>query len=327
MRTKCTPKSWLPALLVPWLLSCSPSVTEPDYGSFTRVVGPRGGTVQFFPAGEGRNIPRSLLPQLQVAPGTFGQNAVLRLGIQQMTPNNLPPALTSISGRNYKWEFDASAPVAGEPIELTVPFDEPDEKLWLRNYVSRFRLYRIRRSLPTTDLRNWEPVPDARLDTVARRATARIADFEYAYCVLFGEVRRSDNVVIRTTGPVAAVQAGTADGFFSPTLPRDWGLYHLDDTTHYRIEDRWNDDFRLDFSFAGRRPGTYAGDQVRVAYRWQKEGDTWVHHFSHAGGATLRISRFGGIGEWVEGTLTGTLVNPAGQAINIASDFKLIRTR
>ncbi|HEX8530615.1 MAG TPA: hypothetical protein VF646_11355 [Cytophagales bacterium] len=327
MRTKCTPKGWLPALLVPWLFSCSPSVTGPDYGSLARVVGPQGGTVQFFPAREGRNIPQSLLPQLQVAPGTFNQEAVLRLGLQLMTANHLPPALTNISGRNYKWEFEAAGPAAGAPITLTVPFDEPDEKLWLGNYVSRFRLYRIRRNLPTTELRNWEPVPGAQLDTVARRVTAPISDFGYGYCVLFEEIRRSDNVVIRTTGPGASVQAGTADGFFSPTLPRDWGLYHLNDTTHYRIEDRWNDDFELDFSFAGRHPGTYAGDQVRVTYRWKKEGNAWVYHFWHAGGATLRISRFGGIGAWMEGTLTGTLVNQAGQTIDIASDFKLIRTR
>jgi hypothetical protein len=294
------------------------------YEDLSAVVGPEGKTMTFFEdkRNTGKNIPISLYPTLIFQPLTFEKPSVIKLDAEKMSFNTLPAALIPISDNTSKWSVASSIPVANKPVEMIVPFEEPDTSLWLENYWHRFKLYRIRKEAETTLPANWERLDMATLDTLRRTLTAAIPDFEYGYSVVFEEIQRNDNIAITSKD---LTQAGVATDYFSSTDLTTRGFHYRNGQSQYYYEGFWTDNFVIHFSFAGSKAGTYLGDQIQVTYQYKKN-QQWLSA-SKAENTTITITKYGKIGELTEGSIEGGLTNNTGETIDFTMNFKLIRTR
>jgi hypothetical protein len=296
------------------------------YEDLSSVVGPEGKKISFFEdaRNRGKNIPIALYPTLIFQPLTFTQPTVIRLDVQKMSFNTLPAKLIPVSGNTCKWTISSANPVAGKPMELIIPFEEPDTSLWLENYRHRFKLYKISKEAETTQPVNWERIDQAVIDTVNYTMTAAIQNFEYGYCVVFEEIRRSDNIAIKAKGEV---QAGVATDYFSGTNSTSRGFHYRQGISRYYYEGFWNENFAIYFSFPGDKPGTYTGNQIKVNYSSKKNNQQGLSDFQASNQTSITVKKYGKIGEPVEGTIGGDLINSSGKSMDFTMDFKLIRTR
>lgn len=323
------PKRILYCLLIFACACHTPDLAEIDYPAFSSVVGPEGKRLEFYEAkgNTGRNIDMSLFPVLVFEPGTFSADAVIKLGIQRMSANNLPEGYTALSANTYTWTVNSSVQEPKKGVQMIIPFQEPDTSIWVENYKSRIRLFRFISGKEISDAANWEAVENFELDTINRSISTTIKDFNHGYCVLFREIRRSDNISITTKGAIQTIQSAAADNYFSNSVTNQAGFYFRNGKSVFAAEHLWTDDFAIGFTVEGSKPGIYTGNQIKVNYKYKKQNNQWMYNFNATSQTIITITRYGTIGNVVEGKITGPLTTANGQTIDFTMNFKLIRTR
>jgi hypothetical protein len=311
------------------IAACHRELTEPvNYDTYSSVVGREGKKLTFF--ADPRNIPDvpiSLYPTLIFEPQTFNEPSVIRLDVQKMSFSSLPPALTPLSVYTCKWGILSSNTLLNKPFQIIIPYELPDTSLWLENYQQQLKLYKLPLGTETTHAQNWTPVTDAILDVNSRTLTAAISDFNYAYCVLFGEILRHDNIALSTRGTVNTTQSGVNTQYFSSTNSQTLGFHYRNNISSYYYEGLWNEDFSVGFSFIGNSTGTYQGNAIQVTYRYKKSGNAWLHQFQATPNTTITITEYNEIGGSIKGRISGELANARAEKITFMMDFNLIRTR
>jgi hypothetical protein len=311
------------------VLACKREQTEPaNYDAVSSVVGKEGKKLTFF--ADSRSLPIvsiDLYPTLTFEPQTFIEPSVIRLDIQRMSFNSLPPTLSPVSANTCKWAVLSTVAQVNKPFQIIVPFEEPAGEVWLEDYEHQFKLYRIPIGKETNRPENWEQVANATLDTNSRTISAFADNFNYAYCILFGEIQRSDNIAITSEGTINTIQSGSVTSYFSSTNNQTRGFYYRNNLSVFYYEGIWNDDFSVSFSFKGNEAGTYQGNDIEVNYRYKKNNNSWVYEFESTENTTITISQYAEIGGLITGTLAGELSNARNEKINFTMDFKLIRTR
>lgn len=320
-------------LILCWLYggisSCKREHTEPlDYEAFSSVVSREGKTLTYF--ADPRNIPDvpiRLYPTITFEAQTFNEPSVIRLDVQKMSFSSLPDALTPLFVNTCKWGVLSSTPQLNKPFRIEIPYELPDTSLWLESYQQQFRLYKIPIGAETSRPQNWTLVTGATHDTNKRTISASIADFNHAYCILFGEIYRNDNMAITSSGLVNTTQSGAVASYFSGTNSATRGLYYRNNTSAYYYEGIWNDDFSIGFSFTGNSTGTYRGNTIRVKYRYKKNSNGWQHEFNATETTTITITEYNEIGGLVSGNISGELMNEKAEKIKFIMNFKLTRTR
>lgn len=333
------------------LLSCEKEeVTDKvDYADYSSYVGAEGRTIHFYE--NNSNIPDSLFPVLIIQANTFDTNTGINLSYKKVV-NNLTliaNGLTSISDENYAWYFSSAETTINKPIELIIPFSDPSDNLLLDNYKYLFKLYKIRNEDDTLYSNEWEIVENFSLDTSNNLISTFINNFDYGYCVLFEEIKRDDNYIINISGDFEAIHRGSVN-----LITLNLELQALIDSSFYKIFGLDIDDalfgfhynegiskilimgvdlgisYFLYFELTGNSPGTYKNEDIDLKYINTDYGMAIMDNDKEV---TIVVDNYGEIGEVVEGTIDGYLIEDESlslmdwETIDIHVSFRFIRTR
>jgi hypothetical protein len=299
-----------------------------SYNGITSEVGPLGKTLHFYE--KSSNIPDSLFPTLEIAPNTFTDRTIIKIFYEKILSGNIPEELTSISSNNTLWHFACNKQML-KPIVLTLPFQKPDNFQRLINYKYLFKLYRILPEKDTKVFSNWELVNTYVLDTTQNLFSTVIESFDFSYCVQFEEIKLEDACILSVDGYIKDVCSWGDNGYvkFGTASDQNNCFVCWNGVSSYDYTFKSKDvDVYIAFSFKGSTTGTYSGDNVKLKYYYSKNTQgNWKYKFTDAYLDTIKIYKYGNIGDHIKGNIKGRVRDSNSKEIQINMDFTFKRAR
>ena len=308
--------------------------TPVQYGDITSIVGRQSKTINFF--NNYSDIPADLFPTLEFHDNCFNEDTRISIEYIELFGSKLPDSLVTVtSDCRYLWYFDAKEKDLQQPVQVTIPYPADLQEKLLDRYEYLFRLYRRPKGPLTSKIENLEPVGDYTLDTAANQVRFTVEDFEYGYAILFRELKMHDHVIIHAQDPILMLfENNTIIQHFISDRPyfsiENWygkGFHVVDDTSFYVTYGAWGNVSELEFSFAGTAPGIYSGDQVSLRYE-TVYSTKYLYTFTATPWTIINVTKYGGLGEFIEGTVTGYLYETDfGKYVEFYIWFKVRRLR
>ena len=306
-------------------------VADPaEYEDFTSVVGSKAREITFF--SNNSTVPDDLFPTLSFPDNCFAEDTRITVEYHNLWGMSLPDSLATIASNNYLWFFDAEHKDPGNPVSITIPYSSRLDLMLLQGYEYIFRLYKVLKGHSFTDPENLVHVNDYVRDTVNNNIKFTVDDFNYGYMILFPEPRREDFVIISATDEIfrfyenntfAQQLINQIEEYFQPDL-FGRGFYEQHDTSYYNLSAIWGDFTNISFSFAGKSPGTYSGNQISVSILVEMS----KYQFENSATTVIEIDKYGDIGENIQGTITGALYESKNRKnVEFYIFFRLVRLR
>lgn len=290
------------------------------YEDFTSIIGSEVKTITFF--SNYSDIPDELFPTLDFPDQCFTEDTRITLDYKELFGTNLPDSLVTVTTEcRYLWYFSAEDRIPQKPVQVTIPYsDSLGEKL-LQPYEYLFKLYRIRKDASLSQPENLERVIDYELDTIDNVFRFSVDTFNYGYAILFPEIQRDDHIIIYAKDDLfkvwdnnTIIQHLRSDTYYSLENEFEKGFFHIGNTSYFRIVGLWGQQSHFKFSFDGTEPGIYKDFDINLNYDTYaiiitgSEYPDYILHFSEALFSTvITVEEYGKIGEYVKGTITGTL--------------------
>lgn len=288
------------------------------YEDFTSIIGNEAKTITFF--SNYSDVPDELFPTLDFPDQCFTEDTRITLEYKELFGNRLPDSLVTVTSEcRYLWYFSSEEHVPLKPVQVTIPYpDKLGEKL-LQPYEYLFKLYRIRKDASLSQPENLERVEDCELDTVNNVFRFSVDTFNYGYAILFPEIQRDDHVIIYAKDDLfkvwdnnTIIQHLRSENYYSLENEFEKGFYHIANTSYFRIVDLWGQQSHFKFSFNGTEPGIYVLPEISLEYdtysliQTGDEYPEYVLNFKEFN-TIITIEEYGNIGEYIQGTITGSL--------------------
>jgi hypothetical protein len=164
-----------------------------------------------------------------------------------------------------------------------------------------------------------------------------VDSFNYGYCVFFEEVSFLNTFIISISGFIN-------ESFRKSTIVKDFvklneipnydGNFILKDkmSSYYLISKSKDIDYLFGFQFEGNSPGLYTGEKISIQFSYYKISDIygyeeWKYTFKNTPISEINISKYGEMGETVEGNINAELYDEFFNMIHIEMKFILTRAR
>jgi|GEM_PF-2485378 len=328
----------LPVLLViSFLYACTKETVDEwlDYKDFSSIVGQQAQTVRFFNNNSG--IPDEQFPTIDFEANTFTEDTKINIEYVRLYGLGLPLQLSPVAEKNYIWFFSSENKPLQKKVTVHLPLPADLSQYLLNGYKNLLRVYRINRNQSYGKLTNWIHVQDAVFDPAKNEFTVNTGDFDCGYCILFPEIQKDDQVIIEGRGDVlgyyfdksVCIQHLVNMAYFTPESEDDKGFYYDGGLSRYSASGYWNQLFNISFAFRGQEPGTYSGNDIALLYQTVLLQDgTYLYSFAQTENAVIEVEEYGDIGEYVTGTIRGTLQHTIYiDQIDFYCYFRLKRTR